>query len=346
MVPTSDVERTAATLALVAFGVPRDAVVDLVKHRENHVYRVRSAGLDRSLRMHRVDYRTDEELRSETAAIERFGREGVRVPAPATTADGQLVAVFVDDSGARRQATMQDWIADGRAFADSGEVFEGRGRPASLELSALGTLIGRMHDIASRGGANYERPAWDATGIVGPGSVWGSAQSLRTLEPRERELVAEAESRLAARFAGVPTSPDRYGLIHADFTFENVLVTDDGLVALDFDDCGMGWYMFDLATPAFWCTPHDEAADLIAAIVDGYSTVRSITAEDAELWHSMLLARGLSYLAWSADRAGDPSSDFHERVVAPWVMAATERYVETGETGWPSLSPSGAEGSR
>lgn len=336
-------EAAAARLALDAFGVPADAVVDFVKHRENHVYRVRTPDWDRSLRMHRVGYRTDEELRSETASMAAFRAGGIAVPTPIAAAGGDHVVTVLDATGLRRQATMQEWIADGRMLGDSGAIFTGAARPSDDELRRLGALIARMHDIAAGGApAGYTRAAWDAGGLAGPAALWGSAARLPSLSDAERLILQRADTRLAADLAELATTPDCYGVIHADFTFENVLVTDGGLVALDFDDSGEGWFLFDLTTPAFWCARHPEGATMIAALAEGYRGVRPLP--DRNGWHALLLARALSYLGWAADRPGDPASEFHERVMAPWVIAAAHRYLESGETGWPSLTPIPDEG--
>lgn len=336
-------ETAAARLALDAFGVPADAVVDFIKQRENHVYRVRTAHTDRSLRMHRVGYRSDTELRSETASMLAFRGAGISVPGPVPASDGEHVVTVIDARGVRRQATMQEWIADGRELGDSGAVFTGAARPLEQDLRELGALIARMHDVAAEGApAGYTRAAWDAAGLAGPAALWGSAARLPSLSDTDRLTLEQADAQLGIDLAGLATTTDHFGVIHADFTFENVLVTDSGLVALDFDDSGLGWYLFDLATPAFWCARHPDGAALIAALADGYRTIRPLP--DQRGWHALLLARALSYLGWAADRPGDPTSDFHEQVMAPWVIAAARTYLETGETGWPSLTRPPNEG--
>lgn len=334
----TDLEHAAARLALDAFGVPADAELIFVKQRENHVYRVRGEGFDRSLRMHRIGYRSDDELASETASIEAFHLGGIAVPTPVPLPSGEFVAVITDARGERRQATMQDWVDGGREFADSGAVFQGLARPEDAQLRALGTLIARMHDIAESGApAGYRRAAWDAAGLVGEKALWGRPARLRSLSASEQDLLDRAEERLAEELGRLDAGSRRYGVIHADFTFENVLVVPDGLVALDFDDSGEGWFVFDLATAAFWCAEHPDAESLIAALLEGYREVRTLDEADEAAWHALLLARALSYLGWAADRPGDAASDFHEDVIGPLVVAAARRYLQDGTTGWPSL---------
>lgn len=52
------------------------------------------------------------------------------------------------------------------------------------------------------------------------------------------------------------TTADRYGVLHADLTPENVLVQDGRLLVIDFDDFGAGWYLFDLTAALVFFVPH------------------------------------------------------------------------------------------
>lgn len=330
-------ELLVARSALDRFAVPADAAIAFVKFRENHVYRVSGPGYDYSLRMHRPGYRTDAHLYDEVATLDRLARQGVAVPVPVTTDAGDFVAVVTDAAGRRRQATLQAWIDGARGFGDSGAVFEGAVTPDAAELAQLGALIAQLHALASKTGTpeGYGRPAWNVRGLTGPTALWGVASSLAGLDDDARRVLDAADARVAEALADLPTGPDAFGVIHADMTFENVLVSSDGLIALDFDDSGEGWYLFDLATTAFWCTPHPQSARLVQALFDGYTARRPLAPADLGGWDALLLARGLSYLGWAAERPDDPTSAFHLDVLAPWIVEASRRFLATGATGWP-----------
>ena len=67
--------------------------------------------------------------------------------------------------------------------------------------------------------------------------------------PAEAAVLARLDEALRHRLAAFGTGSDRYGLVHADTRLANLLVDDDGGVSvIDFDDCGFGWYLYDLAT--------------------------------------------------------------------------------------------------
>jgi Ser/Thr protein kinase RdoA (MazF antagonist) len=125
-----------------------------------------------------------------------------------------------------------------------------------------------------------------------------------------------------------------FGAIHADMTFENVLATGNGLVIIDFDDFGEGWFGFDIATALFFATPHPNFAILAEAFLRGYESVRELDPAVGGALDAFLIARGMSYLGWAADRPGDPASDFAESRLAPWVVEAAKRFTGSGSTGW------------
>jgi Ser/Thr protein kinase RdoA (MazF antagonist) len=59
-----------------------------------------------------------------------------------------------------------------------------------------------------------------------------------------------ARRRLLTRLRRIERKrPERLGVIHADLHFGNLLRTRDGMSAIDFDDCGRGFYAHDLAVP-------------------------------------------------------------------------------------------------
>lgn len=329
----------AVRLALDAFGVGPGARVEFVKFRENHVFRVGDGETDRALRLHRPGYRTDAELLSEAATLEAFRGAGLRVPRPVPTAAGALLATFTDCDGVRRQATMQDWIVEGAPLTPSDAVYDGIAAPEPDDLRRLGALMAEMHAIARdmRMPDGYDRAAWDHAGLVGPTALWGTASRLPQLSEPDRAALAAAESRLDAELAALPRDRARFGVIHADLTFENLLTTPAGLVVLDFDDSGEGWYLFDLATVGFWLSGHPRAAELLAALATGYAQRRPILPQEASAWHPLLMARALSYLGWSVDRPDDPTTAYHLTTLLPRIVHAARSYADTGSTGWPAL---------
>lgn len=335
----ADIDRTARR-ALCEFGIDADATITFVNQRENIVFRVQHHTGDWALKLHRAGYRTDNEIRSEADVLAALSAAGIRVIEPVRALNGGYLGVVRTDSGAVQQASVQLWLPNTSTLGSSPEIYEGHERPSRSQLEALGSLTARMHRHFETSGVphDYDRKAWNATGLVGDGSLWGRASSLPSLTPDQEDLICRVEARLNVDLAQLPVDKRTFGPVHGDLTVENVLTDENGLVLIDFDDSGEGWFLFDIATLYFFCSNHPESATILQSIVDGYGRVRELTEADVAGWHTLLLARALTYLAWSADRPGDPASVFTEDVLLPDIVLAAETYLESGRTHWDQLS--------
>jgi len=70
---------------------------------------------------------------------------------------------------------------------------------------------------------------------------------------------------------------DVYGLIHADLgTKANVVFCGGEARAIDFDDSGYGYWVYDLAVPMVDWQGEPEWHDFRESLLEGYSEVRSI----------------------------------------------------------------------
>ena len=122
-------------------------------------------------------------------------------------------------------------------------------------------------------------------------------------------------------------SPRRYGLIHADFNLDNMLLDGERVIPLDFDDCGFGWHLFDLAT--VWTIYHgsDLAEAIRAGVVEGYRRERDLPDEELEHLPLFELARAFSYLGWVHTRSETASAQSLAAEVAQLVCTLGEAYL-------------------
>ena len=300
-----------------------------MKYRENYVFKVDEPGGSYALRLHRNGYRTDAEILEELELLAALGAAGVAVPQLRLTVAGEPFCRVVDDDGDVHQVDMSEWVCGAVPLGDIGEAFSGEASVDTAVFHALGALVAELHNTTcslERGHASVRAP-WDAGGLVGETAVWGDPRRAFHDGARGRDVVDQAMSLLETELKVYGKAPDRYGAIHADFTPENVLVTNGQMTIIDFDDSGDGYYLFDLATAAFFYLPHPDFDDVVSALLAGYQSARPLTPDDLAMWRPMLLARGLTYLAWAADRIGDETSDFVLEQVRPLVVELAADYV-------------------
>ena len=78
--------------------------------------------------------------------------------------------------------------------------------------------------------------------------------AMRMCLTADRERLVPAGSEEAAfLYASVgddipESAVERFGLVHADLRLANLLVEDEKVNVIDFDDCGYSWFMYDFGT--------------------------------------------------------------------------------------------------
>lgn len=331
-----DLAHHVAQAALVPFGIDPDARLDFIKYRENHVFRATEpAGGSSAIRLHRPGYRDEGELLTELTYLRALREAGVEVPEVVPTDTGELFTL-VRVGGESRHVSVQRWVEDARPFGDIESVLAGRHHPEPEAFVRIGALLGRLHAAAIRIGvpADFRRSAWDAAGLAGPTPLWGDPRTLASLTSQEHSAIDRALPALHAQFSALSKEASVFGVIHADASPENLLETADGVVLIDFDDFGTGWFVFDLVTAIFHHAHHPRYLDYERAIIAGYTQERPLGEEEVAAWDAFMLARGLTYLAWAAERPGDPASDFVAANVAPWVAELAELYTQDKPSPW------------
>ena len=321
--------RALARVALARWGAD-DCEPAIVKYRENAVFRVRAAdGRDAVLRVHRHGYHSDAALRSELAWMEALHADGIDAPAVIPSAAGaRFETVEAPSVPEPRQVDMLAWMPG----IPIGTLEEGL-NPAIEDVHAafagVGRLCARLHNQTEAWPlpAGFVRHAWDRDGLVGPEPLWGRFWEAAALGADERRLIERARDGVHEALTAYGRSPERYGLIHADFNLDNMLLDGDRVIPLDFDDCGFGWHLFDLVT--VWTMFHGSAIaeEMRAGVVEGYRRERALP--DDELAHLPLfeLARAFSYLGWVHTRSETASAQSLAPEVARLACTLAEAYL-------------------
>ncbi|MET8046427.1 MULTISPECIES: phosphotransferase enzyme family protein [unclassified Streptosporangium] len=288
-----DVARAAARI----HGLP-DAEVTLINVSENATYRVDDPATGRRsiLRVHRLGYHSVPAILSELAWLEALReQEGIRTPRVLQAPGGSRVLTV---PGAEpRECVMFELLP---------------GAEPSLEnpvpgFERLGALTARMHRHARR----WSRPEWftrfhwDYEAALGAGARWGRWQDGLGMGAEARTVLGRLDKELRERLHRFGRGPERYGLIHADLRSANLLVAGEGPPSvIDFDDCGFGWHLYDLAAAVSFIEHLPEVPELVDAWVRGYRTVLDLPAEDeAEIW-TFVMFRRLLLVAWIGTHTG------------------------------------------
>ena len=242
--------------------------------------------------------------------MEALASDGIATPKAIQSTDGKRVVsvslpMSTDTAKVEtRQCTLLAWV-DGSQFDDLGQVERGVVPELTDRYCQLGALAGRLHNQSERWQApkNFQRHSWDVDGLLGEEPLWGQFWNHPLLSQQQRSLVIKAKIVLKALLEKLGTGPDCYGLIHADFLPENILAKDGELYLIDFDDCGYGWHMFEMATSLFPKISEPYFDDLVDQYVAGYRSEREFSDEHLSIFPAFVLLRGLTYLGWLMTRA-------------------------------------------
>ena len=285
----------AALLAnLERFGVAGDSRVEMINHSENTTYRIEdSAGQPPCvIRVHREGYHSRRGIECELAWMRALNDEAaVPTPRPIPGIDGELIQTVNGHGLPRARFAVRSAWVEGEA-PDERRLIE--------PFIQLGEVTARTH-MHSRSWVppeNFERLRWDFETTLGANPNWGRWEIAPGMDGVDRTLLERMAQLIRRRLEAFGLAPERFGLIHADFRLANLLVHEGETRVIDFDDCGMGWYFYDLATALSFMEERSDVPELIAAWCEGYRRIQPIDAAgEAELMTFLMLRRML-ILAW------------------------------------------------
>ncbi len=286
--------------ALAAWDLP-EARLDLIKYRENAVFRVTAADARYVLRVHRPDYRSDAEIRAEVAWMRALAESGISTPAVLPTREGDVLTVArAEGVPEPRQCDLLAWV--------EGEPLGTLEHGVALDDEALRRTYRTVGEIAARLHAHAEnwkrpegfvRPSWEAETLVGDTPTFGAFWELEELTDAQRRVLFQARDRTRERLRALGPPP---ALIHGDLIPDNLLTDGDQVRVIDFDDCGWSWLGFELATSLFALRAAPGFESAWAGWLEGYRAVQPFPEAELALMPTFFMARGLSYLGWPAGR--------------------------------------------
>jgi Ser/Thr protein kinase RdoA (MazF antagonist) len=288
-------EAELAAEALARYSMDPSLRLEFVRHGENTTYRVSRPEGDWAMRLARPGYQSVEAIRSEIRWMHDLNETGVATPAVIPGRDGDTVQLVPHRDGSVRAVIAFTWI-------------EGRPLPEVDTLGAwkrLGAIMARIHEHGRRWRKpqGFVRPAWDLEALVGESPRWGNPFPPGVWSAEDMRLLQAGRDAVRERLRALGQDEHRYGLIHADLGFENVLVRPDrSAVAIDFDDCGPSWYLHELASALYPFEGEPGFAQREEALVAGYRSVGSLPDEDVRELPTLLMARRLATLGWTFTR--------------------------------------------
>jgi Ser/Thr protein kinase RdoA (MazF antagonist) len=291
-------KRLAAT-ALAQYALP-PVRLTVLNHAENATFRAKDpTGKCYILRISRPGQHTLEEVRSEMIWLAALRRDtSLGVPEPVATRAGDL-AVVVGSPGVPedRICVLFHWI---ERHALNTPVNPRR-------MAQVGVFAAHLHNHAARftPPAGFCRGRVDSVEAEGEAAILGRVAAVRP--PEDVATLRATIAHIRAMLEPLGQGPDAYGLIHADLHPWNYRFYRDELRAVDFDDCGYGPYLYDLAVPLYELEERPQIAKLRAALLAGYQSVRPLPAHHEAVLDALVMLRRINLILWQVDSREHPA---------------------------------------
>ena len=300
--------RQVAATALEQYEVG-DAYFQFLRQAGNTLFRVRTDSLpgvaeagelfepgQYLLRIHQPGYQEVEAIELELIWLSAMRREAnLPVPEPIPTLDGRLLLpVEVPGVPGCRNCSLLRWVK-GRSVKD---------RFGPEHLKAQGRLMARLHNFATTWqppvGLCKRRFDWEGLFVNDVGSDMPNEEAWGLLSPLHKEAFSYVAERLKEVMGEWGEGSEVFGLIHGDLGVDaNLLFWHGEARAIDFDDSGFGYWVFDLAVALDACRDYPDYARYREALLEGYAEYRSLPEKQAAQLELFLAGLQVYWNLWA-----------------------------------------------
>jgi Ser/Thr protein kinase RdoA (MazF antagonist) len=212
------------------------------------------------------------------------------VPAPVPARDEPLIQeIPALGEPTPRQCVLFHWV--------SGDFRNDTLTPNDLQC--VGAFMAQLHCHADQLVASQTPPP-ARRALFCDVHAWGDApgKAAAHFSAEERAVFAAAAQRVHTTIQELGESRDVFGFIHADLHQWNYLFHGEEVRAIDFDDCGWGYYAYDMAVTFSYREAWATFPALQDAFLTGYQRVRPLPKRYVECLDVFLAARILVMVPW------------------------------------------------
>ena len=269
-------------------------------HTHNATFRLRLGdGSSAVLKLHPPRSVRVAHVRSEMHWLDALSRQThLLVPRPIRNRDGKFVTA-VDMDGGTWLCRVMSWVPGRRLWKSM--------KPK--HFAQLGELIAGLHEHAAafRPRHGFTRPRWEEEFSKRFDNL-RVAQKEGRLSRQRLKFFDAARRRARRATARLGRRSNLYGLIHADLGYANHLFHRGRAGAIDFETCGYGWHLHDLAEPLVFVQHVKQFTELRDALLAGYRRVRPLSPELERFLPDFIdfsALTSLGYIAGEPTRAKD-----------------------------------------
>jgi Ser/Thr protein kinase RdoA (MazF antagonist) len=177
-------------------------------------------------------------------------------------------------------------------------------------FAALGRLMARLHEHVAHWQLpdSFQRRHWDWDGLFGDNAGFHlpASEVWALLSPPYDEQFGVVAEQIRRVMEELGQGREAFGLLHADLSVGqegNVLFAGGEARPIDFDDCGYGYWIYDLAVALAHWRLAESWPRIRDALLAGYHQVRVLPDEQLAYLELFMAARHVSEILWAVDMA-------------------------------------------
>ncbi|MBT3983892.1 MAG: phosphotransferase [Bacteriovoracaceae bacterium] len=298
--------RELANSCLTAYPIKVESV-NFIQHGENTTYKIVDSKKQKYLlRIHRNGYHSKQAIGEELKWLTRLSQKtSITSPIPLKSKSSELVVSRkLPISGELRNMTLLKWV-EGRRISRS---------VGGRHLKLIAELLADLHKDASKFSVK-KRHYWDAEGLVGKNPFMGPLKGLDGLSTREQEIITRGQKLIYHKLNNYQKkNPHKLSMIHADLHFGNLFQNQGQICPIDFDDCGYGFHMYDLAVTSMSLSHFVDNKSITKKsyqalneiFLNSYDSCSSLGQKDINAITDLGHARRLMAVQWFYTRYDNP----------------------------------------
>lgn len=282
--------------------------VTLINNEYNATFKVLTKdGTHYALRVNINSPRSIGNLRAEIAWVNFLSDYArVKVPRPISNTKGEYFTTIANSLGSSEfKCVLYSWL-EGEELGDE---------PTLEQIRSLGVAMATLHlsskDFKLPAGAelpSFKDPMWETEDFL------LSAKSV--LEPKTQTLIAKALTVIKSEIDSLYRDHQAQ-IIHADLHGWNVMWHDGELAVFDFDDCGIGLPIQDLAVAIYYLdTPEQDAA-----LKEGYASVAPLPEYSESQMQMFMIQRRIILLNYLYET----SNEEHRAMIPEYLEESLRR---------------------
>lgn len=239
------------------------------------------------LRVYTSGWRTPAQIDAEIALLDLLAANDLAAPRVIRRKDGGTRQALAAPEG-ERHAVLFSFVEGTPAL-----------RFTTRQCTAWGKLLACFHNLADKKAPAYDRPRFDLAALIDEPLTRLESFTPYAAYTEDIAYLKQIGGVLKNEVSSLPTDKPAWGLCHGDVTLSNVLFNaDDKPTLIDFDLCGYGWRVYDIAT-LMWAFVVDETTiykgrqNVRDAFLEGYQSERKLSKTELNALPYFVLLRHL-----------------------------------------------------